>query len=385
VSDDAASAPAVDDLAAPPEVESSRLRRQLIWLATIVVVAVVLITVVPGFASLRSRFAHADPAWIGLGAALKVLSGASYVAAFRGVFCRGMRWRTSAQIGFAELGANAVVPTGGFGGLALGAWTLHRGGMDSGHIARRSVAFFFLTSLPNVLGVVIIGLGLAVGVFDGKASLALSIVPAAVAASAIVLTIAGARWAGAAAERRAAHAGERSRLARALGALADGVEEGLALLRARDPWLYVGLAGYLAFDVMIVWATFHAFGSVPPLAIVWIAYLIGELGGLIPVPGGIGGVDLGLVGTYVLYHVSLTSATAAVLAYRALALLVPALLGAIAFTLLRRSLAREALALSSCAPGQEVEVIGRGRITPKPLPVYSLEDLAHARRSAGGG
>ena len=113
---------------------------------------------------------------------------------------------------------------------------------------------------------------------------------------------------------------------------------------------------------MILWCTFHAFGSVPPLAIIWIAYLIGELGGLIPVPGGIGGVDLGLVGTFVLFHVSLGAATAAVLAYRAIALLVPTALGSVAFVLLRRSLAREASAISSCAPGGQVEVIGRGTV-----------------------
>jgi len=296
-----------------------------------------------------------------------------------------MRWRTSAQIGLSELGANAVVPTGGAGGLALGAWALHRGGMDGGRIARRSVAFFFLTSVPNVLGVIIIGAGLALGVFDGRASLALTLVPAAVAAAAIVFTLAGARWAAAAAERRAARVGADSRLAGALRTLADGVGEALVLLRGRDPWLYLGLAGYLAFDVMIVWATFHAFGSVPPLAIIWFAYLIGELGGLIPVPGGIGGVDLGLVGTYVLYHVSLSAATAAVLAYRALALLVPALVGGAAFLLLRRSLAREALAISSCAPGEEVEIIGRGSVRLRPLPTYTLERVAHAEESAGPG
>ena len=144
--------------------------------------------------------------------------------------------------------------------------------------------------------------------------------------------------------------------------LSGGVAEALALLRARDPVLLFGLAGYLAFDVMILWATFHAFGSVPPLAIVWIGYLIGELGGLIPVPGGIGGVDLGLVGTLVLYHVPLTAATAAVLAYRAIALLVPTALGTVAFALLRRSLAREAFAISECEPGGQVEVIGRGTV-----------------------
>jgi uncharacterized membrane protein YbhN (UPF0104 family) len=354
-------------------------------LVAIVVVVVVLITLVPGLASLRSRFAHGDPAWLSLGAVLKLVSGLCYVAAFRSVFCRGMRWRTSAQIGLAELGANAVVPTGGFGGLALGAWALHRGGMDAGRIARRSVAFFFLTSVPNVLGVIIIGVGLALGVFDGRASLALALVPAIVAAAAIVFTLAGARWAAAAAERHAARAGADSRLAGALRTLAGGVEEALVLLRGRDPWLYLGLAGYLAFDVMILWATFHAFGAVPPLAILWIAYLIGELGGLIPVPGGIGGVDLGLVGTYVLYHVSLSAATAAVLAYRALALLVPAVVGGVAFLLLRRSIAREALAISSCAPGEEVEIIGRGSVRLRPLPSFSLERPAHAEESAGHG
>jgi uncharacterized membrane protein YbhN (UPF0104 family) len=380
VSSDVAAVAALDDLLPPPEVESSRLRARVIWLATLVVAAVVLITLVPGFASLRSRFAHGDPGWLSLGAALKVLSGLAFVAAFRSVFCRGMSWRVSSQIGFAELGANAVLPTGGFGGLALGAWALHRGGMAAERIARRSVAFFFLTSLPNVLGVIVIGVGLAVGVFGGSASLALALVPAAVAAGAIVITIAGARWAGRLAERKHARGAGGSRLVEVLRTLASGVEEALALLRAPDPWLYIGLIGYLFFDVMIVWATFHAFGSVPPLAIIWIAYLIGELGGLIPLPGGVGGVDLGLVGTYVLYGVSLTSATAAVLSYRALALLVPAVLGAIAFTLLRRSLAREALAISSCAPGEEIEIIGRGRVRPKPLPVLSLGDVARSPR-----
>jgi len=113
---------------------------------------------------------------------------------------------------------------------------------------------------------------------------------------------------------------------------------------------------------MILWATFHAFGSVPPLAIIWIGYLIGELGGLVPLPGGIGGLDAGLVGTLALYHVSFAAATAAVLAYRALALVVPTVLGAVAFVLLRASLAREALEISSCQPGGEVEVIGRGSV-----------------------
>jgi uncharacterized protein (TIRG00374 family) len=148
-----------------------------------------------------------------------------------------------------------------------------------------------------------------------------------------------------------------------LTALGEGVQGAVALLREGNLVLIGGLIAYLAFDVMIVWATFHALGPAPPLAILWMAYLIGELGGLIPIPGGIGGVDAGLIGTLALYNVSLASATGAVLAYRAIALWVPAVLGGIAFVLLRRTLRNEAQEIALCAPQQEIEVIGLGRVT----------------------
>jgi hypothetical protein len=64
----------------------------------------------------------------------------------------------------------------------------------------------------------------------------------------------------------------------------------------------------------------------------------------------------------VLYHVPVGAATAAVLGYRALALVVPAAIGVVALAMLRRSVARETLAISSCEPGGEVEVIGRGTV-----------------------
>jgi uncharacterized protein (TIRG00374 family) len=268
----------------------------------------------------------------------------------------------STQIGFADLGANAVVPVGGAGGLALGAWALRRGGMSTERIAHRSVAFFFLTSLPNVLGVIVLGLAMALGLLDGHVGVALTLVPALVAAGAIVATIAGGRWAGRAGRSVDERTEGDSRLAKVLRAFSDGVSGALSLLRERDPWLLVGLLGYLGFDVMILWATFHAFGSSPALEIIWIGYLIGELGGLIPLPGGVGGVDLGLVGTLTLYHVPVGAATAAVLGYRAIALIVPAALGVIAFALLRRALAREALEVSNCEPGGQVEIIGRGKV-----------------------
>jgi uncharacterized membrane protein YbhN (UPF0104 family) len=221
------------------------------------------------------------------------------------------------------------------------------------------VAFFLLTSIANVLGVAILGIGLAIDVFPNHLSPALTLVPAAAAVLAIVGTLAIGRLAGRLHSRYQPSRAGSKRVA-ALGAIADGVNEALVLLREHDRQLIAGAIGYLAFDVMILWATFHAFGSSPDLAILWIAYLIGELGGLLPVPGGIGGVDLGLVGTFVLYGVGVTAATAAVLAYRTITLWVPALFGAVAFVSLRRTLRTEAHQLAACAPGGEVDVIGLG-------------------------
>jgi uncharacterized membrane protein YbhN (UPF0104 family) len=351
-----------DDVAAQPDLSTSRLRRRVVTLVAVVVVVVAVISLVPGLAGLRSRFANADPTWLAAGAVLKVLSGVGYVVVFREVFCRKMRWRLSGEIGFAELGANAVIPTGGAGGLALGAWALRRSGMSDERIARRSVAFFLLTSVPNVVGVIILGLGLALGVFAGRAGLELTLLPALVATAAILLAIASGRWAEGAGRRAHARRGPESRLGRVLGALSAGVRESLEFLRRPSPPLLAGLFAYLAFDIGVLWATFQAFGHSPGIPILCLAYLIGELGGLIPVPGGIGGVDLGLVGTLALYHVPVGLATAAVLAYRAIVIVVPAVLGAVAFVLLRRSLAREALAISSCEPDGEVEIIGRGMV-----------------------
>ncbi len=359
------------DLEIPEELSRRKLRTRLLLLAGVVLAVVAIVTLLPGLAGLRTRLSHAKPAWLLLGVGLKVLSGLGYVAVFRMVFCRRMSWRVSYQIGMSELGANALFPTGGAGGLALGAWALKRGGMPTAEIARRTVAFFLLTSVANVVGVIIVGVGLAARVFPGETNLALTLVPAAIAAMSIV----GALLAGRTAARlhlRLEHseAGESSRRSRAawktLVAVADGVNEAVALLREGNAWLIGGMVAYLVFDMMILWATFRAFGSAPPLAVVWIGYLIGELGGLIPVPGGIGGVDAGLVGSFVLYNVPITAAASAVLAYRAIALWVPAILGSAAFISLRRTLRHESAEIAVCAPQTEMEVIGIGRVVIGP-------------------
>lgn len=353
----------------PGAISTTRLRRALIRLGALILLAIVVVTLLPGLGELRSQFARARPEWIVVGCALEVLSALAYVLAFRVVFCTRMRWGTSYKIAMSELGADSLLPVGGAGGLALGAWALRRGGMPVAEIARKTVAFFLLTSVPNVGALVLLGVGLATGVLPGHASVALTVVPAVVAAGAILATLAVGRLTRRI-ETRVSERTRGSRLARlapALRATGDGVDEAVHLLRRGDPLLLLGLVGYMLFDVLVLWASFRALGSAPQLTIVWIAYLIGQLGNLIPIPGGIGGVELGLIGTLVLYGVPAVTATAAVLLYRVIELWIPAALGLVAFVQLQRLLRREADKIDLCQPGEIVEIIGQGSVIAKPV------------------
>ena len=352
----------------PSEVSPNRLRRAVLRLGALGVVIVAVVVLAPGLGGIRDRFAHAQGSWLALACVFELLSCAGYVLAFRMVFCTRMTWSTSYKIAMAEQAANSVLPAGGAGGLALGAWALRRGGMPDAEIARKTVAFFLLTSLPNVGALLLLGIGLAVGVLPGHSGFLLSVIPAVVAGLAIGGTLALRDISRRAADRVSSRGGGRwsARLASGLKALGDGVEEATRMLRHAHPLLVIGSVGYLAFDILVLWASFRALGSSPELAIVWIAYLIGQLGNLIPIPGGIGGVELGLVGALVLYGLPAGVSAAAVLLYRGVQIWVPALLGGVAFVQLRALLRSEAERIEFCQPGEVVEVIGRGQVVAKP-------------------
>jgi uncharacterized membrane protein YbhN (UPF0104 family) len=274
----------------------------------------------------------------------------AYVPAFRAVFCTRMSWATSYKIGVAEEGAGSLFPLGGAGSLALGVWALRRGGMPADEIARKTIAFFLLTSAVPVGMLLLLGAGLATGVLPGGGGLLLTVLPAAVAAGAIAATLTVRRLARGT-EARIRRQGEGSRwvrLAPGLSATSDGIDEALHQLRRGNPLLLMGLVGFLAFD---------------ELALIWMAYLIGQLGNWLPVPGGIGGTELGLVGALVLYGVPALTATAAVLLYRVIELWIPAVLGIGAFVQLRLLLRRETEAIRLCNPGDTIEIVGFGPAT----------------------
>src|SRR4051794_9716963 len=134
----------------PDEFSSSRLKRSLLVLGGIVLVVVAAIVLVPGLGSLRDRFAGAQPGWLALAALLQLASCASYVLAFRAVFCRRMSWRTSTEIGLSELAANSVFSVGGGRGPAPRGGVLRRGGVGAAVIAPPPPAVFPLASPPHL-------------------------------------------------------------------------------------------------------------------------------------------------------------------------------------------------------------------------------------------
>jgi uncharacterized membrane protein YbhN (UPF0104 family) len=125
-------------------------------------------------------------------------------------------------------------------------------------------------------------------------------------------------------------------VAKFIGASGYGLREAGHVLRHGDVRVIAGSLGYWIFDNLVLWATFHAVGTTPPFTVVLMAYLIGQLGGLLPIPGGIGGIDGGLIGTFVVYGVPAAPTAAAVLAYRLILFWLPLLAGAIAFNSLRK-------------------------------------------------
>ncbi|HEX4670261.1 MAG TPA: flippase-like domain-containing protein [Solirubrobacterales bacterium] len=351
----------------PRELSAGGFARRAGGLVLLGLVVALLITTLPGLDEVRERFAHAEPAWLVGLFFLEVASCLSYVVAFRGVFCTRLGWRFSYEIGMAEQGTNVLVPAGGVGGLALGAWALRQGGMNAERIARRSVAFFVLTSAPNFVCAAVLGCLLAAGVLPGGGPVVLTWALGGLAIAAIVLVAVLPRIldrVGPEAVAAEEHESKRARAARfirrAAVSVADGVHDAATLLRARQAYALFGSIGYMALDVAALATAFAAFGSTPPFAAFVFAYVIGQLGGLIPLPGGIGGIDGGLIGALTLYGSPLSQATAAVLAYRVVQLGIPAILGSVAFVQLRRTLSREEAPAALCEPFDQ------------PLPVFTI-------------
>jgi uncharacterized membrane protein YbhN (UPF0104 family) len=310
---------------------SKSLWRNLIWLGALVALAVGLLLAVPGLQSVAHTVSRMNVRWLILAVVLEILSCAGYILAFLQVFERSPI-RFGARVALTELAFNSAVSLGGVGSVAVGGLLLVERGGDPTTVAERSAVLFLLTTAINVLTLILAGFLLWLGVLPGNQNPWLSLFPALFCTVAFLAVLAIPRYS----ERLAAR--------RPPGKLRTLLEETAISIRLTEQvlfrwdWRIIGAIAYLWCDIAVLMACFAAAGPVPPLAVVVLAYQIGYLSNVIPVPGGIGVLDGSLVGMFALYGGTAASlAVAATVVYHAISLWVPALWGTVAFVILQRT------------------------------------------------
>jgi uncharacterized protein (TIRG00374 family) len=324
-------------------------KRVFIGLLVAVAGTVFVFAVLPQIAGLGDtvkRIERGDKSWLALGVLLEAVSIGGYVALFRTVFsCHGVQigWNESYQITMAGLVATKLFAAAGAGGVALTAWALRASGLSGRTVARRLASFEILLYAVYMGSLVVFGVGLATGLFPGPAPGGLTLVPAAFGAGVIALALAFRLLPDDISHWLTKLSRDSHRLRRVLERVAtipntihDGMVTAFATVRRPRPE-QLGAIVYWAFDIATLWTAFRAFGGSPPIAVVVMAYFVGTLANVIPIPGGVGGVEGGMIGCFIGFDVDGGTAVLAVLTYRALSFWLPTLPGAVAYFQLRRT------------------------------------------------
>ena len=342
-----------------PQFDPVGLARRAALPAAIVVAGVATLILVQGklgvIADAFHRALDADWRWVAAGAAFELLSFAGYVALMWLVAGRAtarIDLRRAVEVTLGGAAATRLLPTAGVGGAALTLWTFRRAGMNK-RASMRTLLTFLVVLYAVFLGAIVVS-G-AVSAAGGEGPLTLSAIPAAIAATgfAVVLVLGlrrrRARANGIADADRDPAAVERvgtpmtgttnpgaGRVRRGALVLGDATADAIGLLRTRDPRL-LGALAWWTFDAAVLWAMLSAFGAANAIAVVALAYFVGQVGNALPIPGAVSG---GMVGVLLAFGVQADLAVVAVLAYRAIAIWLPAPIGLLALASLRRTIAR---------------------------------------------
>jgi uncharacterized membrane protein YbhN (UPF0104 family) len=309
-------------------------RQIVVLVAATVVLVVGLIVIAPAIAGLPDvwhKLGTANPWWLGVALVLEILSFWGHILLFRAVSLDGtgrIGFRASTEITLAGHAATRLFASAGAGGVALTAWALRKSGMEARDVAARMTTFMVLLYSVYMGALVLGGLGLYSGLLPGGGSFAITVVPAIFGAVVIAVV----------ASAQLVRPGE-GRMRRLLSPVGEGVRTARRLVLSRNPGL-IGAIMWWAFDIAVLWACFEAFGASPAVGVLVVAYFVGMLANTLPLPGGVGGVDGGMIGAFAAFGVDPGLAIVAVLGYRAFSFWLPIAPGVVAFASLRRTVAR---------------------------------------------
>jgi uncharacterized protein (TIRG00374 family) len=326
-------------------------RRRLIQTSVLVVALLIgiyfLFPRLVGLGNALGKLSDADPVWITVAIGFNVVAFGTYVALFKAVVggeALRLKWSETYEINMAGLAASLLFSAGGAGGIVLTFWALRKAGMRRHEVARRMVAFLTLHYAFYPLALILFGVLLRTGVLNGKDSVELTIIPAGVAG---VLLVGGLLFALVPPDlgdriNRHVH-GERGKaiaasIAKVPATFAEGFRFAISLFThpSKGGLAVLGAAGFWAANVGILWASFHAFGVHVPLAVVVQGFFLGMVANLIPfAPAGVGAVDAGMIGAFVLFGIPEDTVFPAILIYRLVAFWMPIPFGVVAFFQLR--------------------------------------------------
>jgi uncharacterized protein (TIRG00374 family) len=325
---------------------------------TLLVVIVVLVGVyflfpkLVGLGDALSKLGDADAAWIAIAIGFNVVAVATYIALFKAVVggdVLRLTWGETYEINMAGVAATLLFSAAGAGGIALTYWALRKAGMRRRDVGRRMVAFLALHYIFYPLALIVFGVLLRTGVMPGNHSVELTVVPAAVAGVILGLGLLLALIPSDLGRRVAEHArGERARaiaanVAQVPAIAAEGFRFALGLFAhpSRGGLAVIGAIGFWAANIGILWASFHAFGVEVPLAVVVQGFFLGMVANLFPLaPAGVGAVDAGMIGAFVLFGLPEETVFPAILIYRLVAFWLPIPPGIVAFFQLRKRVVR---------------------------------------------
>jgi uncharacterized protein (TIRG00374 family) len=302
-----------------------------------------------GLGDALGKLDEAQPIWIGVAIGLNVAAYATYIALFKAVVggdALRLTWTETYEINMAGVAATLLFSAGGAGGVALTYWALRKAGMRRRDVARRMVAFITLHYAFYPIALIVFGLLLRTGVLSGADSVELTIIPAGVAGVLLLLGALVTLIPADVESRILPHVhGERARsvvhtIAKVPQTLGEGFRFALSLFThpSKGGLAVIGAAGFWAFSIGVLWASFHAFGVHVPLAVVVQGFFLGMVANLFPLaPAGVGAVDAGMIGAFVLFGLPEDTVFPAILVFRLISFWMPIPPGVIAFFQLRKT------------------------------------------------
>ena len=337
-----------------------RDRRRLFSLVAAAILMIVAIYVIlPKVVGLENALEKLETAtwyWIVAGLGCMALAFIAYATLFRGVLAgrdaddpvhKRLDTPATYQITMSGFVATILFSAAGAGGVALTYWALRKAGMERRRAACRMVAFMVLLYSMYAYALIVFGVLLRTGVLPGDNPVGGTIVPAAIA---LVLLLLAALLALVPqdAERRIRKLGRRgarwarfaASIAKVPATLATGVRTAIAYLRhpKRQAAALLGAIGWWAGLIGVLWCSFQAVGVSVPFGVLVQGYFVGMVANLAPSPaGGVGTVDAGLIGAFVLFGMPAETVFPAILLFRLMSVWLPIPVGVAAYIQLRKT------------------------------------------------